>query len=89
MSTSAKVAAEKKVDLPTFGLPTIPIRTRPPEDVKAVTRYQSAAYFRGLLFLVCTCIGAGGGGIVDAHYQNIQFGQVDFTVSGEVDRLHQ
>lgn len=88
MSTSAKVAAEKKVDLPTFGLPTIPIRTRPPEDVKAVTRYQSAAYFRGLLFLVFACIGAGGG-IVDAHYHNIQFGQVDFTVSGEVDRLHQ
>ncbi len=88
MSTSAMVAAEKKVDLPTFGLPTIPIRTRPPEDVRAVTRYQSAAYFRGLLFLVRARIGASSG-IVDAHYQNIQFGQVDFTVSGEVDRLHQ
>ncbi len=82
------MAAEKKVDLPTFGLPTIPIRTRPPEDVRAVTRYQSAAYFRGLLFLVRARIGASSG-IVDAHYQNIQFGQVDFTVSGEVDRLHQ
>jgi hypothetical protein len=43
MSTSAKVAAEKKVDLPTFGLPTIPIRTIPPEDVKAVTRYETVA----------------------------------------------